>query len=280
MNALLALIASSIWGVTDFVGGTLSRRIHPLAVAGIGQILVLPALAAVVLLLGAQHNPSGWLVWGIVSGLLQPIALALFFEALATGKMGVVAPIGSTGVAVPVAIGLLQGERPASTQVAGILLCVIGVGMASGPELKSVSEHDAPGGRRALGLALAAAAGFGIILYSLARGSDFSAGMTLLTSRVVMLVPLGIAFLVTRSIGGARRGDLPVLALMSGGDVIGAGLYVVAAGRSLVAVTAVLASLYPVVTALLARFVHDERLKLVQIVGITAAIGGVALITA
>ncbi|HLN06139.1 MAG TPA: EamA family transporter [Acidimicrobiales bacterium] len=279
MSALLALIASSIWGVTDFVGGTLSRRIHPLAVAGIGQVLVLPVVAAVVFLLGAQHNPSGWLLWGVIAGVLQPISLALFFEALATGKMGVVAPIGSTGVAVPVAIGLAQGERPAELQLAGIALCVIGVVMASGPEFRSVREHDAPGDARALGLALAAAAGFGGVLYSVARGGHFSAGMTVLTSRVVMLVPLGIAWLVTRSTGGVRPNDLPVLVAMSGGDVLGGGLYSVASGRSLVAVVAVLASLYPVITALLARFIHHERLKVAQILGALGALGGVALIT-
>lgn len=279
MAALLALLASSIWGVTDFVGGTLSRRIHPLAVAGVGQVLVLPVVAAVVLVLGAEHNPSGWLVWGVIAGLLQPLALGLFFEALATGKMGVVAPIGATGVAVPVAIGLLQGERPAALQLIGIAMCVVGVVMASGPELSSVRDHDAPGGSRALALALAAAAGFGLVLYSVARGGHFSAGMTILTSRVVMLVPLGIAWLVTRSTGGVQRRDLPVLVVMSGGDVLGGGLYSVASGRSLVAVVAVLASLYPVITAVLARFVHHEVLKPVQLAGVLGALGGVVLIT-
>lgn len=279
MNALLALLASSVWGFTDFVGGTLSRRLHPLAVAGVGQVLVLPVVALVVVLFGAEHNPSGWLVWALVAGVLQPVALALFFEALATGKMGVVAPIGATGVAVPVVIGLVQGERPAALQLAGIALCVAGVVMASGPELRSVRDHDAPGGGRALGLALVAAAGFGVVLYSVARGSHFSAGMTVLSSRAFMLIPLGIAWLVTRSTGGVRRKDLPVLALMSGGDVLGGGLYSVASGRSLVAVVAVLASLYPVVTALLARFVHHERLKPVQIAGVMGALGGVVLIT-
>lgn len=279
MNALLPLIASAIWGCTDFVGGTLSRRIHPLAVSALGQILLLPLLAAVVLGFGAEHNRSGWLLWGFVAGLVQPIALALFFEALATGKMGVIAPIGSTAVVVPVAIGLAQGERPAALQLLGIALCVVGVVMASGPELRSVREHDAPGGRRALILALSAACGFGIVLYCIARGSHFSAGMTVLTTRVTMLIPLAIVWLVTRSVGGVRKSDLPVLLLMSGADIFGTGLYSVASGRSLVAVVAVLASLYPVITALLARFVHHERLKPVQVAGVLVALAGVAFIT-
>ena len=279
MNALLPLIASAIWGCTDFVGGTLSRRIHPLAVAGLGQVLLIPVLAAVVFLFGAEHNPSGWLTWGVIAGLAQPISLAFFFEALATGKMGVIAPIGSTAVIVPVAIGLAQGERPAALQLVGIACCVAGVVMASGPELRAVREHDAPGGGRALVLALIAAFGFGIVLYSLARGSHYSAGMTLLTSRIVMLVPLGIVWLIRRNFGGVRPKDVPVLVLMSGSDLTGAGLYAVASGRSLVAVVSVLASLYPVITALLARFIQHERLKSVQVVGVLTALGGVALIT-
>jgi drug/metabolite transporter (DMT)-like permease len=279
MNALLPLIASAIWGCTDFVGGTLSRRLHPLAVAGVGQVLLIPVVGAVVFLLGAEHNPSGWLIWGVAAGLVQPISLGFFFEALATGKMGVIAPIGSTAVAVPVAIGLAQGERPAALQLVGIACCVIGVVTASGPELRSVREHNAPGGGRALALAVAAAFGFGIVLYSIARGSQHSAGMTLFTSRVVMLVPLSMVWLVKRTFGGVRPKDLPALVLMSGADITGAGLYSVASGRSLVAVVAVLASLYPVITALLARFVHHERLTSVQVAGVVAALGGVALIT-
>jgi len=279
MSALFALLASLIWGVTDFVGGTLSRRLHPLAVATVGQIILVPVIAAVVFALGAEHNPSGWLVWGIAVGVLQPTSLALFFEALAIGKMGVVAPIASTGVAVPVVIGLAQGERPAALQLAGIALCAMGVLLASGPELRSVRDQDAPGGARALGFALGAAVGFGFILYSIGRGSHFSAGMTVLTSRLVMLVLLGVVALATRSTGGVRRSDLPVLVTMSGGDLIGIGLYGVASSRSLIAVVAVLASLYPVVTALLARFVQKERLLPVQIVGVLGALAGVALLT-
>ena len=161
MNALLALIASAIWGCHGL------RRRHPFAPASIRSPLrawdrssLLPVLAAVVFVLGAEHNPSGWLIWGVVGGLAQPIALAFFFEALATGKMGVIAPIGSTAVIVPVAIGLAQGERPAALQLAGIALCVVGVVMASGPELRAVREHDAPGGGRALMLASIAACRF------------------------------------------------------------------------------------------------------------------------
>ena len=104
--------------------------------------------------------------------------------------------------------------------------------------------------------------------------------MTLLTSRIVMLVPLGIVWLIRRKFGNCDRRTFPLLVLMSGSDLTGAGL--VRRGGAVAAlsrVVSVLASLYPVITALLARFIQHERLKSVQVVGVLTALGGVALIT-
>lgn len=281
MAALLALCASLSWGTSDFAGGTMARRLHPLAVAGVGQALVLPVVAAVVVALGAPANPSGWLVWGVVAGVTGALALGCFFQALATGTMGVVAPIAATGVAVPVVIGLVQGERPAAAQLAGIAVAIAGIVLASGPELRSARRGDAPGsGLRPLAFALAAAGGFGIVLWSVARGSHDSVGMTLLASRVAEVAVVGLVAGVTRRTGGVGRRDLVPLALISTGDVVASTLYGFASRRGLVVIVAVLASLYPVVTALLARIVHGERLQRLQVAGVAVALCGVVLITA
>ena len=279
MGPLLALLSSGIWGVSDFVGGTLARRLHPLGIAGVGQALVLPVLALVVLSLGAASDPLGWVPWVFLAGTVGTVAITCFFGALATGTMGVVSPIASTGVAIPVVIGLLQGERPATVQIGGIAVCIVGIVLAAGPELHARHPDATREGTRSLTLAGVAAVGFGSTLYAIARGSHYSVGMTVLGTRFVEVMVIGAAGLAVRSFGGVRKTDLPILFAMAGAEVTGSGMYAIATRRSLIAIVAVLASLYPAVTALLARYVHDERLRPVQIIGVGAVVAGVALIT-
>jgi len=95
------------------MGGTLSRRLPAFIVVGASQAIALLVLVPVIFVLGATGDPTGYLPWGIAAGVLGMVSLVAFYEALAVGTMGVVAPIAATGVVVPVAIGLGQGERPA-----------------------------------------------------------------------------------------------------------------------------------------------------------------------
>jgi drug/metabolite transporter (DMT)-like permease len=278
--ALFALLSSVLWGTADFVGGNLSRRVHPLAVVGVAQALVLPGTAALVLGLGAQHDPSGWLPWGVCAGALSLLAVGAFYEALATGTMGVVAPIAALGVVIPVLLGLLQGERPAAIQIGGIALAVAGVVLASGPELRRVEPHRASEGPRSLLLALLAAVGFGLILFTNAKGSRYSAGMTLLSSRVTEVALLLLIGAVTRRTGGVRPRDFVPLAVIGVLEVSANGLYALSSRIGLVSVVAVFASLYPVTTLLLARFRNGERLERVQLAGVTLAMLGVILLAA
>lgn len=280
MAALAALLSSALWGTSDFLGGTLSRRVQPLAVVGFAQAIVLPAVIAVVFGLGAEHDPSGWLPWGVLTGLLSLVAVVAFYEALATGTMGVVAPIASVGVVVPVAIGLARGERPATVQLAGMVVAVAGIVLASGPELRGVGRHTARGGGRPLLLAGVAALGFGSTLWSNARGSHYSVGMTLLSSRVTIVVVAGALGLVWHATGGVTRGDLATLAAIGAFEAGANSTYALATRRGLISVVAVFASLYPVVTLLFARFVLDERLRRIQVVGVTCAMAGVVMLAA
>src|SRR6476661_88083 len=106
MTALLALLSSVIWGGADFVGGTISRRAHAVAVVGASQVLSLLVVLPVALLSGALGDPTGYLPWAFAAGLVGMVSLMAFYAALAVGTMGVVAPVAATGVVVPVAIGL------------------------------------------------------------------------------------------------------------------------------------------------------------------------------
>jgi drug/metabolite transporter (DMT)-like permease len=281
MSAFLALLASCLWGVSDFLGGTASRRLPVTSVLGLSQLTALLLLVPLAFATGSVDAPRSYLVPAAVAGAVGIAALGMFFRALSTGTMGVVAPIAGLGVAVPVVVGLARGESPSAWQLAGIVVAVIGVVLASGPELSG----EGAGGATALLLAGGAAVGFGVVLLLVAQASEGDSGsvlMTLLTMRltsVLMLTTLLLA--VVRHRGwDLHVGRSDALLILSIGifDVAANGTYAVASRSSLVSVASVLASLYPVVTALLAYRVHGERLRRVQLVGVGASLLGVALL--
>jgi drug/metabolite transporter (DMT)-like permease len=276
VSALLALASSLLWGAADFLGGTASRRLPAAAVVGVSQAIGLVGVLLLAVGTGELGAPRDYLLWGVLGGLAGLVALVSFYAALATGTMGVVAPIAATGVVLPVAVGLVRGESPEPWQGAGIVLAVAGVVLASGPELRGRGDLAA----RPLLLAAVAAVGFGLVLLFLAEGGRTSTPMTLVAMRATSVaVMVGVA-VVARTTGGVRAVDLPLLAAIGLGDAGANATYAVAAQGGLVSVTAVLASLYPAVTVLLARALHHERMRRVQNIGVTCALAGVVLIGA
>lgn len=284
MPVLLALLASLLWGTADFLGGTATRRLPVAAVVGVSQLVALLGLIPVAVLTGALDEPRGYLVPGLLAGTAGVVALAAFYRALAVGTMGVVAPVAALGVVVPVAAGLIDGETPAPVQLVGIAVAVLGVVLASGPELSG----EGRGGLEPLLLAGVAALGFGAVFVLIAEGTASgslgSVVMTLLTMRAVSVLVLSAVLLVVLRARGAGlgigRADLPVLLAIGTFDVGANAAFAVASQSDLISVTAVLASLYPVVTVLLARRVHGERLVGLQVPGVVLALVGVVLLAA
>jgi drug/metabolite transporter (DMT)-like permease len=280
MPAVLALLSSVMWGSADFLGGTLTRRAHAVAVVACSQVLSLLVVLPFAALTGAFDDPTGYLPWALAAGLVGMVSLIAFYAALATGTMGVVAPIAATGVVVPVAIGLAGGDRPHAIQLVGVVLAIAGVVLASGPEIRGVETGRARGGARSLLLALFAAVGFGLVLWLLAKGGHYSVPMTLVTQRTASLGVAVVLALAVRSSGGLTRRDLPLLLLIGVGDATANGLFTFATRGGLVSLVSVLGSLYPVVTVLGARFVHGERMRPIQNAGVVSALAGVTLIAA
>jgi drug/metabolite transporter (DMT)-like permease len=207
-----------------------------------------------------------------------------FYKALALGPMGVVSPLGSIGVAVPVTVGLVLGERPGLPQFAGILIAVAGVVLAGGPQLRG-----APVQRRAVLLTLVAAFGFGTVMALIAEASTTLTGLflALFVQRVTNVAAGGLALWASVRRGapalpsdGFAWGALPALAFVGLADVAANGTYSIAAQHGPVTVAAVLASLYPVVTALAARGFLSERLRGVQAAGAGLALVGTLLLAA
>ncbi|GAA2252564.1 MULTISPECIES: DMT family transporter [Streptomyces] len=282
MTALFALATSLLWGLADFGGGLLTRRTPALTVVVVSQSIAVVVLGAVVVATGGWSEAGPQLWFAVAAGLVGPVAMLAFYKALALGPMGVVSPLGSLGVAVPVGVGLVLGERPGLLQFLGILVAVAGVCLAGGPQFRG-----APVQRQAIALTLLAAFGFGAVMALIAEASTTLTGLflALFVQRVTNVAAGGLALCVS-----VRRGSpalpadgfpwrsLPALAFVGLADVAANGTYSIAAQHGPVTVAAVLASLYPVVTAVAARGVLRERLRAIQAAGAGLALVGTVLL--
>ena len=282
MTAFFALATSLLWGLADFGGGVLTRRLPALTVVVVSQAVAAVVLGAIVVATGGWSEAGPRLWFALAAGLVGPVALICFYKALALGPMGVVSPLGTLGVAVPVGVGLFLGERPGLVQVAGIAVAVTGVVLAGGPQLRG-----APVQRRAILLSLVAALGFGTVFALIAEASATVTGLflALFVQRVVNVAVGGAALYVSVRRGTPALPDtgfpwrsLPALAFVGLADVAANGTYAVAAQHGPVTVAAVLASLYPVVTALAARGFLRERLRTLQATGAGLALLGTVLL--
>ncbi|MBK3574219.1 DMT family transporter [Streptomyces sp. MBT65] len=282
MTAFFALATSLLWGLADFGGGLLTRRTPALTVVVVSQGIAAAVLGAVVVATGGWTEAGPRLWFAFAAGLVGPVALLSFYKALALGPMGVVSPLATLSVAVPVGVGLFLGERPGLLQVAGIAVAVTGVVLAGGPQLRGASVQ-----RRAILLTLIAALGFGTVFALIAEASTSVTGLflALFVQRLTNVATGGAALYVSVRRGGAALpdggfpwGSLPALAFVGLADVAANGTYSVAAQHGPVTVAAVLASLYPVVTSLAARGFLRERLRVIQAAGAGLALVGTLLL--
>ncbi len=277
MAIFFALFSAALWGTADFEGGRLAKRFPAFAVTGISQSLGLLFGLFVVLITGQWHavafGSDGYLWPALLAGISGYLGLTALYAGLASGRMGVVSPISSLCAIIPVTIAILNGERVPVLQAIGIAIALVGAFCASGPEISQGFSL------RPLILALGAAAGFGTALTFMAKGSQSSAIMTMIFMRVTTLTISSALALKFRSIGGLTRSELPRLAFIGIAD-FGANVLVgIASTRGLVSIVMVLGSLFPIMTALLAFKILNERLHRVQYAGIFLAITGVSLIS-
>jgi len=275
----LAFGASVAWGSADFLAGLGCRRMALLTVLlvsqALGLALLIPVMVASATALPANH----FVVMGVLAGACNAAALAAFYRGLAGGTMGIVAPIAATDAVIPVAYGLLTGERPTSLTMAGIGLALIGVVLASRP----VDHHEddiAAGTRdspvKGVALALIAAVCFGLFTIALAEASKGGTLWAVTFSRLMSLYLLAcVAVFVWPEMSVQRREAVPLFAI-GGLDITANALFAVALSAGLLSVVGVLGSFYPVVTILLAGVVLRERLGPVQRIGAAAALAGAA----
>ncbi len=273
VSVLLALCSSVLWGTSDFVAGLTAKRLPAAAVVGWSQLVGFLTLSVVVVV-GPGLAPGPWPVWAVASGVAGAVAIASFYAALSTGTMSIVAPVAALGAAVPVLLGVATGDSPSALGWAGMAVAVIGTVLASGPEIRAGLSA------RPVVLAGVAALGFGCVLFTMDRGARISLVSTLWGMRLTSLLLYAAVALTRRSLGGVARRDLPTLVFVGLADLGANALFVAASTQGLVSVAAVLGSLYPVVTIILARAVLGERLRAIQNAGILLALVGVIALAA
>jgi drug/metabolite transporter (DMT)-like permease len=273
LTAALALAAAASWGVGDFLGGLKSRSLSPIAILIVAQPIGLGLLAIWVAARG-EGPPGSSVLWACLASVLGTTGLVAFYRGMAAGALSIVAPIAGAGAAIPVIWGLARGDHPSGLQELGFIAAFAGVILASFERRPQATRLAAGAGWAVI--AMLAFGAYYIPMHAASHGDFLWAAFVF---RLTSTTLIACAWLVLRP-PRARRADLPVLASIGVLDTGGNVFFAAASSRGLVSVVSVLASLYPVVTVLLARAVLHERVHRSQELGIALALGGIVLISA
>jgi drug/metabolite transporter (DMT)-like permease len=275
-TVLFSLMAALAYGLSDFLGGVVSRRTSVWPVAFLACAGA--ALGTLVLALVVPGTPSGGdLAWGLLAGVGSGVGTAFLYRGFAKGRMGVVAPVSAVGAALlPAAIAVLTGERPSTLVWLGMVAALPGIWL--------VSREPAADGvaSRAAGLAdgILAGAGFGLLFASLGQVPKGSGYWPVMAAQLVSLVAVAVAAVLLGGNPRPRAGEeLWGLAagLLATVAVVG---FLLAQQQGLLSVAAVLTSLYPAFTVLLATALLGEQLHRSQSVGLALCAVTVACVAA
>jgi len=278
MGALLALVSSVAWGCADFAGGLGARRLSGWRVVAVSY----PAGGLILLIFSLTLVPgeiTAEVLWlSAFTALVGITGMLLLYAALAAGPMGIVSPLTAVGGAVvPVIVGIARGEQVTALFLVGVILALVAVVLVSresGPHARATPRA----------LLLSAGAGVAIGFYLTALGiAPESSGIWVATfSRWIATVGIvGFALVVLLRNGKASWLPYPWLLALGAGvlDASANGLFQLAAQSGELAVVAVIGSLYPAATLLLAHYVLKERMSIVQWSGVGLALGAVVALT-
>jgi drug/metabolite transporter (DMT)-like permease len=270
---VLSLCSAVAYGLSDFVGGVLTRRASVWAVAATSQgTAAVLTLALTATNVGAPR-PSD-LLWGALAGVGSGVGNVFIYRGLGGGRMAVVAPLSAiTAAALPVLVGLLGGERPGLLPVLGVLTAMPAIWLVatSGSGLRGASRADLTNG-------LLAGLGFGVQFSALGQVPAQGGLTPLAVSQVasVVLIVIGAAACSAPWLPRDRFARLGAVAgLLAGTATV---CFQLAVQDGLLTIAGVLTSLYPAVTVLLAAVVLRERIGRAQGIGLALAVSAVALI--
>jgi drug/metabolite transporter (DMT)-like permease len=296
MGIALALGASLTWGLADFFGPLQGRVLGALRALVYVQFGGLVGIALIVAVRGKGLADDVALL-AIPAAISGTLGLFAYYRGIAVGAISIVAPIAGVSAVLPVVVGIASGESPSTWQLAGIACALAGVFLAArepaaerpvraqhGPVEGVWGNREVPPAARAIapgvGLAALAAVGFGAYFPFMHAAGNADFWWASLIFRITSTSVILVVVAVQRPRLGVPGRLLPWLALIGFGDMFGNLLFAAASGSGLVSITSVLASLYPIVTVVLARMLLAERVARSQEAGIGLTLAGVALISA
>lgn len=272
LPAAYALSAVGVWGASDFLGGIGARRANAFLFTAIVHISGMALMGSLAILTHASLPGNASLRWALLAGSVGGIALALFYRALASGKMGLTAPVAAVlGAGIPTIVTAFAEGFPGYRHVGGFVLAGIGVWLISRAE-------EGAGRPEGLGLAVLAGIGFAGFYLCIKRAGNASALWIAVVSRTASFVVTSAFVLLGRHL---RSVPTPVLAIaMLAGclDITGTVIFIRASQIGRLDEAVVLSSLYPAVTVLLARIFLHEHFSRARTVGMLAALLAVPMV--
>lgn len=270
----LAFGASVAWGASDYLGGLASRRLSVLVVLFGAQAVGLALAWLVWLATGAEVPGARTLLLGAGAGVAELAGFFFLFRGMAVGEMSVVAPLAALTGVLPVAAALASGRRLATVEAVGMVMALSGTALAARGE---------GGGRlfaRGAHHGLLAALAFGAFLLGLGAAGEAGAPGAVLAGRLASVTILGVAMIARAGGTADGRGAWRILVALGALDVLANLAYAGAAAEGEKAVIAVLASLYPLTTVLLARALLGERLGPARAIGVCLVLCGIGALSA
>jgi drug/metabolite transporter (DMT)-like permease len=263
-----------VWGAGDFGGGLLTRRASVFGVVLVAQLTGMVLSLVLAVALREPVPPPADVGWSVLAGVVGAVGISALYRGLAIGRMGVVAPVtGVIAAIIPVVAGILLEGVPATVVLVGIVLAIVAVILVS----RVGDDREGPSG---LGLALLAGVSIGAFSLCLAQVSDGHAFGPLAIIRATETTVIALVILAGRSAWRPERRLLPAIAGVGTLDLAGNAAFLVAVQLGALAVAAVLSSLYPVVTVILASIFLHERVTRSHAAGIALAAAAIACIAA
>lgn len=276
ISITLSIFACFGWGIADFIGGLKSRNLSTLSILLISSVTGTIVLSLILSFMRSPLPDDPILMWAILAGPVGLMAMYLLYRSLAIGTMSILAPIGATGVILPVIWGVFHGDSVSGLSMVGITIAILGSIMAAmergirGNQIKST---------KGVGLAVCSAAFVGlyfILMDAACSHNPIWASMIMRASALCVLALLLVFAEVNVNIGMAH---FPYIVLMGILDTMAAFCFAIATSKGMLSEVAVISSLYPAVTVILSAVIVKEKIHRIQYSGVVLALIGVMLIS-
>jgi drug/metabolite transporter (DMT)-like permease len=277
LPVLFGILSALTWGAGDFTGGIVSRRAGVYRAAFYGEASGLIYLS--IMLMVTREPVPGWTswAWSAAAGGIGSLGLLMLFRSLADGQMSVAAPVSALmGAVLPVILSGLTEGLPGPVKYTGFALALVAIWLISRGDDSQKKFHLHLVNLR---LPLLSGVCFGFYFILIHQGSHTATVWPMVAARIAGSIVLFFFALVKHQLGWPERRVAPFVLLNAAGDIGGNTFYILAGQVGRLDVAAVLGSLYPGTTVLLAGMLLHERLNRSQWAGILVALGAIALMT-